>query len=160
MTHTRVDRLLDAFADGRLDARRQRAVEAHLGRCGRCAARLEAARRLTAALAASTPLPAPAGFARQVMDAVYAEALRPAPARAEEVRRAQAARVYRRLGFSFVVTAGILAVTLAVPRLAYPRLIDAAGAARGGDAVVKSVISGAAQSVRGALGESQGGMSR
>jgi hypothetical protein len=111
---------------------------------------------------------APHGFARKVMDAVYRESLaaRPDPGRtaprrsslAESVRayRPTVARMYRTLGFAFMLTAAVLAASLLVPHGAYSMLIgggaDAALGA-GPSAVVQRTLAGAGHAVQSALGE-------
>jgi anti-sigma factor RsiW len=158
MTHSQVSRLLDAFVDGTLKAAEQEAVERHTASCPRCAGDLAKAERTLSLLREPPPVRIPHGFARRVMDGVYEQALR-AP-RAEETDTAETTRVYRRLGYSFMVTAGVLALTLTVPRLAYPRLVDPTGVQSGGTTIVKGLMEGAAHSVRGALGEAEGGITR
>jgi hypothetical protein len=102
------------------------------------------------------------------MDRVYRQALegradaRQAGARPDDIRR-DTARGYRRLGWSFLVTAGVLAVSLLVPRVAYPLFAARQGTeiAREGPAIVRGILSGADDAVRGALGAAaEGGNTR
>jgi anti-sigma factor RsiW len=158
MMHSQVNRLLDAFLDDTLTPAERDDVERHVASCPRCSANLAHARRTLRLLRAAPPVGVPQGFARRVMDGVYAQALRGAGS--EETRAMETTKVYRRLGYSFMVTAGVLALTLAVPRLAYPRLVDPAGVQTGGEMIVKGLMDGAAHSVRGALGENEGGMTK
>ena len=72
--------------------------------------------------------------------------------------RARTARMYRRLGLSFMLTAAVLAASLLIPRAAYPTLIGA----RTADAGVgrtrlpcRAPCTGADRAVRGILGEQQ-----
>jgi hypothetical protein len=112
---------------------------------------------------------APGGFARKVMDAVYRESLsaRALPDRTAERRqgslvesirayRPSAARLYRRVGLSFMLTAAVLAASLLVPHGAYSTLIgggpDAALGA-GPSAAVQRTLAGAGHAVQSALGE-------
>jgi hypothetical protein len=111
---------------------------------------------------------APRGFAGKVMDAVYRESLaaRALPRRmglrgsslAEAVRshRPTVARMYRRVGLSFMLTAAVLAASLLVPHGAYSTLIgggpDAALGA-GPSAAVQRTLAGAGHAVQSALGE-------
>ena len=105
---------------------------------------------------------APHGFASRVMEAVYKESLaegRVATGGDGQRARPRAAmsRLYGRLGWSFVLTAGVLAVSLLVPHGAYPTLIRAAGsgAALGTapSAIVQGTLAGAGEAVQGALGQ-------
>jgi hypothetical protein len=98
-----------------------------------------------------------------VMDAVYREALvnRGVPVekdRPASVRRAPS-RMYRRLGLSFLLTAGVLAASLLVPRVAYPVLVGRGdeGLSRGSSVVVRSALNGAETAVRGILREQGNG---
>lgn len=111
---------------------------------------------------------APHGFARRVMDGVYRESLaaralpvRPASrghilAGAVRSSRPTVARMYRRLGLSFMFTAAVLAASLLVPHGAYPTLIgggsDSALGAGPSHAVQRALV-GAGHAVQGALGE-------
>jgi len=102
---------------------------------------------------------APRGFTDRIMDVVYREALAGGPGAAESVARPSRlpARVYRRLGLSFVLTAGVLAVSLFIPRTAYSTLVGTgiAGAAfsRESTVAVRSALDGADNAVRGILRE-------
>ena len=110
---------------------------------------------------------APRGFARKVMDAVYreslagrAQAVRPAsrghiPAGAVRASQPTVARMYRRLGLSFMFTAAVLAASLLVPHGAYPTLIGGSDSALGAGPsnVVQRALLGAGHAVQGALGE-------
>ena len=99
---------------------------------------------------------APRGFAHRVMDVVYKESLaagrRPAP-------RRTASRLYRRLAWSFMLTAAVLAVSLLIPNGAYPTLVSTgraeAGLGHGPSAMVQHALTGAGEAVQGALGEKQ-----
>ncbi len=102
----------------------------------------------------------PHGFAQRVMNEVYREAVAGRPAAAEAVRDTpvspRAARLYRRLALSFMVTAAVLAVSLLVPRGSYASLIGAAAGKAlgpGPSSAVQTALSGAADAVQGALGE-------
>ncbi|HTO22555.1 MAG TPA: hypothetical protein VMQ10_08715 [Spirochaetia bacterium] len=104
-------------------------------------------------LRASAPVRAPRGFSQRVMEAVYREALAGAPAARPAVR---AARLYRRLALSFMITAGVLTVSLLLPHGAYPTLIGAAAGkalGTGPSVAVQTALSGASDAVQGALGE-------
>lgn len=101
---------------------------------------------------------APRGFSQRVMNAVYREALAGVPARepAAAASPSRVSRLYRRLALSFMLTGAVLAVSLLVPRGAYPTLIGAgAGTALGAgpSTAVQSALVGAADAVQGALGE-------
>ncbi len=107
---------------------------------------------------------APPGFTDRVMKAVYREALSPrqepaAPreARADgQARRSVVLRLYRRVAISLMLTAAVLAVSLLVPRAAYPTLIgsgEGAALGRGPSNAVRSALTGAAATVQEALGE-------
>ena len=95
---------------------------------------------------------------------VYQQALHGTPAPAASGRTAEqadapaarAARAYRRMGLSFLLTAGVLALSLLVPRIAYPAIVGREGTqiAQGSSSVVRGLLSGADHTVRGALGES------
>lgn len=164
MRCARVDSLLDRYVDGTLNRAAASAVSKHLESCPRCPGRLAVARRLAAALASGQEAAAPPGFARRVMDEVYRQALRGTPvstadqgmerdAREREGRRAG---FYRRLGYTFMVSAGILAVSLLIPHASYLTLIR--GQHPGlepatGSSVVQNVLVGAGRIVRGTLGE-------
>ena len=150
MRCARVEPYIEAFMDGSLDPARVLAIEAHVGSCARCAARARAARRITWALAAEPSVRAPGGFADRVMDAVYRQALAGPP-------RAAPDRFYRKLGLSFVLTAGVLAVSLFIPRASYSTLVGSgtAGAAFSQESTVavRSALDGADNAVRGILCE-------
>ena len=173
MRCAQVDHRVEPFVDGALDVRLVRQIEAHLRSCTRCTARVDAARFLLKGFTAPAES-APPGFAARVMSAVYQEALAGTPrlSSAEEQERYPArlpARVSRRLGLSLVLTAGILAASLFVPRAAYPGLFGSGFAAAGlarerGDAVprglgavVQSALKGADSVVRGILREQANG---
>jgi hypothetical protein len=97
------------------------------------------------------------------MDAVYREAL------AGGVRTEQRdvlstagrapSRMYRRLGLSFLLAAGVLAASLLVPRVSYPSLVGKgeAGLSQEGSAVVRGALDGAEIAVRGILREQGNG---
>ncbi len=165
-----VDRLVDAFVDGRLAAALASQLEEHARGCSRCGLSLARARGIREAFASAAPITAPEGFADRVMARVYRQALGGAPAipadanaARAETGKASAGRTYRRLGFSFMLTAGVLAASLLVPRAAYPRLLGSSGTgiARGSTALVQTVMAGAGDTVRGALGEEgRGGNTR
>lgn len=78
-----VEPLLDLHLDGRLVEAQARRVEAHAARCPACAAKLEAGRRLKAALRGARASAMPAEFKAR-LKAVLAQA-RPEPAAAEEL---------------------------------------------------------------------------
>jgi len=173
MRCAQVDRRVERFVDGALDFRLARQIEAHLRSCRRCSARVDAARALLNGLDSSADR-APPGFAARVMDTVYREALaggpRPSAPESQETSRARLpARIYRRLGLSLVLTAGVLAASLFVPRAAYPGLLGSGSAAaglswesgatvpRGFGAVVQSALNGADSVVRGILREQANG---
>jgi len=159
-----VDSLLDRYVDGTLDRDAASSVSRHLETCRRCPQRLAAARLLVAGLASARDVSAPQGFARRVMDEVYRQALGGTVSRAagrgadreSREREARRAGFYRRLGFTFMLSAGILAVSLLIPHASYPTLIQAqlAGAQRApGTSVVQNVLVGAGRIVQGTLGE-------
>jgi len=159
MRCAQVDAYIEAFVDGSLDPARAREIAAHVGSCTRCAARARAAGRIARVLDTEPRVRAPRGFTDRIMDVVYREALAGGPGAAESVvRRSRLpARVYRRLGLSFVLTAGVLAVSLFIPRTAYSTLVgtEIAGAAfsRESTVVVRSALDGADNAVRGILRE-------
>jgi anti-sigma factor RsiW len=150
MRCARVEPLVERYVDGSLDAPRAREIDAHAGSCARCTSRIETARRIAAAFAAAPRVRAPRGFADKVMDAVYRQALANRP-------RVAPPRFYRKLGLSFVLTAGVLAVSLFIPRAAYSTLVgaDISGAAfsRENTVAVKSALDGADNAVRAILRE-------
>jgi anti-sigma factor RsiW len=142
-----------------------RSIEEHAQSCTRCAARIGTARSLTAALASVPAVFAPAGVFQKVMDGVYRQALTPAPAAGTGVAGAtgggtSAARFYRKLGLSLVLTAGVLGMSLLIPRATYTALVGTGGSvvvSRESTSVVKSALDGAGSTVRGILGESPRG---
>ncbi len=157
--------LVERYVDGVLDPGLARAIRDHAVTCTRCARRIEAARAVRDILASEPALRAPRGFADSVMDAVYREALAGPQAGAREEREtrplltAGSARTYRRLGLSFLLTAGVLAASLLVPRIAYPTLFGAAetGLSRDSGAVVRGAMNGAETMVRDILREQENG---
>ena len=164
MRCARVDSLLDRYVDGTLDRAVASAVSKHLESCPRCPERLSAARRLVASLESGHEAVAPQGFARRVMDAVYRQALRGTPVSAVDQgtereareREARPAGFYRRLGFTFMVSAGILAVSLLIPHASYLTLIRGQHAGlqpATGSSVVQNALAGAGRIVQGTLGE-------
>lgn len=163
MRCARVDSLLDRYVDGTLDTAAAGAVSRHLRSCARCTEKLAGARRLAAGLVSAGAMAAPQGFARRVMDEVYRQALRgpgePAAERESEPEAREARRegFYRRLGFTFMLSAGILAASLLIPRASYPTFIRdqlaGTGLAPGGPSVVKNALIGAGRVVQGTLRE-------
>lgn len=159
MRCARVHSLLDRLLDGALEADLAGRVSAHVAACRRCQESLAAARRLADGLASQPLTRAPRGFAERVMREVSRQALtpEPVPAAVSAEREAQRIRFYRRLGLSFMLSAGLLAVSLLIPRASYPTLIGSrvasAELSAGGPSVVRSVLAGAGRAVQGALGE-------
>jgi anti-sigma factor RsiW len=152
MRHAEFDSLVDRYLDGALELSLAVQVEEHAAGCRRCGARLAAARVVLETLEAAAPARAPRGFTERVMDGVYREALRGAPAKPETAPR----RSYRKLGLSFVITAAVLAASLFIPSAAYPGLLRPRGdmavtEAEPGGAAVKGILAGAGLAVRGAL---------
>jgi hypothetical protein len=103
---------------------------------------------------------APRGFADRVMDAVYRESLggrSPAPEAAglRAWPRATVSRLYRRLGWSFMLTAVVLAMSLLIPHGAYSTLIRPGNP--GPSAAVHNALMDAGEAVKEALGERQNG---
>jgi anti-sigma factor RsiW len=156
MRCAQVKPLVERYVDGALDDARASQIDAHAMTCPRCRATIQEARRLLGVLSAEPVIRAPRGFASRVMDAVYREALAGAPVRAERDGRLPAGaapgRMYRRLGLSFVLTAGVLAASLLVPRAEYPTLAES-GLSRGSSVVVRSALDGAETAVRDILRE-------
>ena len=168
MRCARIEPLVEGYVDGVLDAAQALAVEAHAQGCTRCASRIAAARLLVERLANEPAVRAPRGFTDRVMNAVYREALAGRPhavgprpdVQGDDGARRVPARVYHRLGLSFVLTAGVLAVSLLVPRIAYMSLmgsVGAAGIADGGSLVVRDALDGADSVVKGILREQENG---
>jgi anti-sigma factor RsiW len=155
--------LMEAFVDGSLGEEQTARIEAHAAGCQMCAQEISLARRLSIALSAPNPLRAPKGFADRVMAGVYRQALRggslqvAAASEASAKRRRAPARIYRRMGLSFVVTAAVLAASLLVPRVAYPSLFAARESGLGGTAVVREAMHGADGVVQGILMEQRNG---
>ena len=171
MRCAQVGRLVDALVDGRLADAQRAALEEHAAGCDRCARSVRRAQEIREAFRVAAAVRAPAGFAERVMAGVYEQALRGLPLSAgadvphERVRvpAGRAALVYRRMALSFLLTAGVLAFSLLIPRLAYPAIVGREGTqiAQGSTSVVRGLLSGADRTVRGALGESAtGGNSR
>jgi len=163
MRCAQVGPLVERYVDGALDEARASEVAAHAAGCGPCRARIAAAQAVRDALAAEPAIRAPRGFSARVMDAVYREALTGAPfgpRAGEPIRAVGAGRMYRRLGLSFLLTAGVLAASLLIPRVAYPSLAES-GLSQGKGVVVRSALDGADTAVRGILREQgNGGNSR
>lgn len=160
----RVEPLIERYVDGALEEPLSREVEKHVGSCARCAARVSAARRLLSAFAAEPAVRAPRGFTDRVMDAVYREAVAPRPAESIRTRSLTTlARMYRRLGLSFMLTAVVLTASLFIPRAAYPTLFSQNGSGTGfgrgsgSTAAVRNALEKADNGVRGLLGEPQNG---
>jgi anti-sigma factor RsiW len=152
--------LVERFADGELDPVMMRRVAEHAHSCPRCSAHISSARSMVAALAAAPKIFAPDGFLGLVMDGVYRQALATpsAPAAAARSGASAASRFYRRLGLSLVLTAGVLAMSLLLPRAAYTALVGAGvESSRGSSITVKGALDGAGSTVRGILGESPRG---
>jgi hypothetical protein len=152
--------LVEAYVDESLESGAAARVTAHAAGCARCTRDISLARRVGAALSMPDVIRAPKGFADRVMAGVYRQALAGAPVSVPE--RAPAAgrapsRVYRRMGYAFVVTATVLAASLLVPRVAYPTLFASAGMERGGTSVVKEIMNGADTVVQEILSERSNG---
>jgi anti-sigma factor RsiW len=173
MRCAQVGRRVERFVDGALDVGLAREIGAHLQSCRRCSARVNTARALLRGSRAPAES-APTGFASRVMEAVYREALAGGPRvsalEPQERRPARLpARVYRRLGLSLVLTAGVLAASLFVPRAAYPGLFGLGSGAnglsqetstavsRGFGSAVQSALNGADSVVRSILREQANG---
>jgi anti-sigma factor RsiW len=144
----KADGLIEAYVDGRLPAPLAAEMERHLVSCARCRVRVETARHVASSLAGEPAVRAPEGFADRVMNAVYNAALAGAPEPERGGRPVRIpARSFRRMGFSFILSAAVLAVGLFIPEAAYPRLAaleDAGG-------VVKNMMDGAERVIQGAL---------
>jgi anti-sigma factor RsiW len=156
--------LVERYVDGALGAGQAARISAHEATCPRCAAQVQAAKELRDVLAAQPPIRAPRGFVSLVMDAVYREALAGSRAGVAQDGRSSAggctpAPMYRRLGLSFLLTAGVLAASLLVPRVAYPSLVGKgdAGLSHGSNVVVQSALDGAETAVRAILREQGNG---
>jgi hypothetical protein len=169
MRCAQVDRLVERLVDGALENSLAWRIEAHARSCLRCTGRIQTARGVVEGFTAPRER-APSGFSARVMDAVYREALAGAPRLAAmEKQPARSpgvpARMYRRLGLSLLLTAGVLTASLFVPRAAYPGLLGvdfaAAGFSRGSSAAVRGALNGADSAVRGILREhAHGGSGR
>ena len=176
MTCQQVNPLVERYVDGQLSQELSTSIRAHEGGCARCARRIRSARLLARTLAAEPEPRAPAGFEGRVMDAVYREALRgPAlrgpglgdtalgdaaagrrtPSRTTLRAVSQGSLAFRRLGFSLVVTALLLALSLLIPRVAYPGLVGPARTemTEQGSGIVKNTFEGAQRAVQGILRE-------
>jgi len=164
--------LLDRYVDGALKPGRAEEIAAHLESCAACARRAALARRLASGLASPSAVPAPAGFRGKVMDEVHRLGMAGYPSRAEEVdREARRGGFYRRLGFCFMVSAALLAISLGIPRASYPTIVAskvvAADLAADRASIVRATLMGADRLVRGTLmkpagpeGETNGGDAR
>ena len=102
------------------------------------------------------PVRAPRGFADRVMDAVYRESLTgrsqdPEAAGPRAWPRATVSRLYRRLGWSFMLTAALLAASLLIPHGAYSTLIRPGSSSP--SVAVQNVLLDAGDVVKEALGE-------
>jgi anti-sigma factor RsiW len=161
MRHAQVDSLIDRLVVGACSPAEARAVASHAIGCARCTVRIATARRLSTALGSAPVLRAPPGFAAKVMNQVYRQALagQPAAEEAPGARRRSLSTMYRRVAFSFMVTAFVLMASLVIPRAAYTSLIAARGADAGvgGSTAVQGVLQSADKAVRGILGEQQVG---
>ena len=167
MRCARVENLADRYVDGTLPQALAREVADHESRCARCAARIQAARDLVVAFSREPALRAPSGFVEGVMGAVYREALagsRAEPgsaavagsrgsARSGQPVEAGLSRVYRRLGFCFMLSAAALVACLIVPRAFYPLQPEAVAARLSSreTSLVKEAIGGADRAVSGVL---------
>ncbi len=157
MTCQQVNPLVERYVDGQLSQELSASIRAHERGCARCAARIRAARLLVRTLAAEPEPRAPGRFEDRVMEAVYREALRgPALGARRPLRSAgQGSLAFRRLGFSLVVTALLLALSLLVPRVAYPNLVGPARTEMTGQGggIVKNTLEAAQRAVQGILRE-------
>jgi anti-sigma factor RsiW len=156
-----VEPLVERYVDGSLDAVTAGEMERHVRACGRCAARVTAARLLQAAFVDVPTAKAPEGFTDAVMDAVYREALAPAAAREDAGRPQPVLRMYRRVGLSFVLTAAVLAVSLFIPRLSYSTLLTehgiGAGVGEGSAVIAQGTLENADQAMRALMGGNTNG---
>ncbi len=147
----KADGLIEAYVDGALPAVLAGELALHLESCARCSARAEAARRISASLARSPRAKAPAGFAARVMDAVHRAALAGAPyaARGEAEKSAGIPpRSFKRLGYSFLLTAAVFTGGLFIPAAAFPKTGITKESAAG---TVRNALEGAGRAVQGAL---------
>lgn len=155
----RVDRLIERYVDGRLPNRLASKIAGHLEGCDRCARSIARARIVAEALPATGRMHAPGSLVSRVMDEVHREGI---VRRSNADRTGAAAPLYRRLGYSFVVTAALLVASLFVPRLAYPNLLQsgllATSLGEGRPAAVAQLIQDAGQRFGAAIGrESESG---
>ena len=172
MRSAHVDEYIERYVDGSLPREQAVRVARHERSCVRCKGRIDAARLIVDALSAEPLVRAPSGFAGRIMDAVYREALRGdvgTTAAGEEGKARfegplSPARIYRRLGFSFVLTAVVLSATVFLPRASYPVLVGTSSVSevvsQGGGKVVKNALHGADMAVRDAIHARNGGIRR
>jgi anti-sigma factor RsiW len=106
--------LLDAFADGELDAAHALACEDHVSHCPSCEPKLRSIQATRAALASPALRPAAPAHLRTRIEAALA-AERSATASAERRRRPAAGGILARLGrWALAPSAGLLAASLVV----------------------------------------------
>lgn len=121
-------------------------------RSGRAEADRSVHERLAGDAAREKEIRAPAGLLDRVMEAVYRESLRGSPALEEP---AAAARAYRRIGWSFVLSAALVAAALVAPSGFLPAAMRTDGVERalgaGEQSVVRNVLTGADAVVRAAI---------
>lgn len=148
-----VDRLIERYVDDSLPGRLAERLEEHLRSCDRCARRFAEARAVDAAFRATTRMHAPESLVSRVMNEVYREAV---VRRGAAGRTPTAAPLYRRLGYSFVMTAALLVASLFVPRIAYPNLLHSgllsASLGEGKPAAVAQFVEDAGQGVGAVIG--------
>jgi len=109
-----------AIVDGVLPKRIAACVQEHIHACALCAARQKTVQRIHESLVVRPEVHLPEGFSVRVMNAVHEYV------HTNQIKLAGAAKplwLYRRLGYSFVLSAAMLVAGLFIPAFSYTRLM-------------------------------------
>lgn len=130
MKCSEASRLLDEYLFNRLDCDKVRLLEEHIGSCIRCRHDMLFRKSLASDCNDIWNFKAPAGTEDSVLNAVYRlEADRKSIGK--NIPRKDAGLIYRRLGYSLVLSAGIILFSLFMP-VAGVRLFSFSGSAQHG----------------------------
>lgn len=106
--------LLHEYISNKLEDMDRLSLEQHLGACRNCRNELELTRRLEAEQYRQKAVKAPGNFTDNVMEALYRLPPEKRPLRVQDPAD-RWKLVYRRLGYSLILTAGIIMFSLFLP---------------------------------------------
>lgn len=140
--------LMNRYLGNKLDAHEMAFFEAHLSVCKSCSSSLDITTALLKEQGLQLSVKAPEGFTRSVMSKIYSLNT----AYSEASGQGHRSTAYRRLGFSLVLTAGIVMFTLLIPVFrGYPGAISTPAPQDGNTSGYTEVFSGFDYGVKGIL---------